>query len=390
MSAQSAMTREDLLASAVRLQPLLRENTFASEAMRGLPDEVIDGLTNAGFFRLQKPHRFGGYEVSLRTVLEVVETLSQANGSAAWLVSLGATAASMVRCGSGRVQSEIFGSRDARIAGSLNPGTARRVEGGLSVSGSWPYSSGAPHAEWVAICAAVPAEADRNAGPYVCFAPASEVLLRDTWHTVGMRGTASHTLLAEELFVPEHRTIALSTITDGQTSASEPGRQPPLGLLATLLLVGPLLGLGEAAAGLVIETAPSKSMHHTFFARQSDSVGVQVQIAEAKLKLQTARLHVFEVADALDSGTIVGGDSGYERRAQARAQCGYAVQQVLDAIQILINVHGAASFADSSPMQQYWRDANIAARHAGLNANIGYEIFGKSLLGVSERISPLV
>jgi alkylation response protein AidB-like acyl-CoA dehydrogenase len=87
---------------------------------------------------------------------------------------------------------------------------------------------------------------------------------------------------------------------------------------------------------------------------------------------------------------MVSGDAGYPLRAQARAQCGYAARQVIDAIHILMNVHGAGGFAESSPMQQYWRDANIAARHAALNSHVGYEIFGKALLGVPERISPLV
>ena len=389
-STQPVVSHEMLLDTAVRLQPLLREKACAAEAVRKLPDEVINGLTHAGFFRLLKPPRFGGYDVSQRTILQVIEALAQANGSAAWLVSIGATAAALVSRGSERLQSEIFSSPDVRIAGSLNPGTARRVNGGLSVSGSWPFSSGAPHANWVTLGAAVADEADRNIGPYVCLVPASEVQLHDTWHTVGMRATASQTYSAKDLFVPEHRTIALSSLMNGETSVGQAENQVPLGTLATLLLVGPLLGLGEAAAGLVIETAPSKSMHHTSFAHQSDSVGVQVQVAEAKLKLQTARLHAFAVADALDDGTTAGGDAGYPLRAQARAQCGYAAQQVLDAIQILTNVHGAAGFAESSPMQQYWRDANIAARHAALNSYVGYEIFGKSLLGVPERLSPLV
>ena len=62
----------------------------------------------------------------------------------------------------------------------------------------------------------------------------------------------------------------------------------------------------------------------------------------------------------------------------------------LTAISTLINVHGAGSFAESSRMQQYWRDANTAARHAALQPVVGYEVYGKALLGVAERISPLV
>jgi alkylation response protein AidB-like acyl-CoA dehydrogenase len=51
---------------------------------------------------------------------------------------------------------------------------------------------------------------------------------------------------------------------------------------------------------------------------------------------------------------------------------------------------GAAGFADSSPLQRIWRDANVAARHAVVSPTIGYEVYGKALLGVEEKITPLV
>jgi len=64
-----------------------------------------------------------------------------------------------------------------------------------------------------------------------------------------------------------------------------------------------------------------------------------------------------------------------------RAPAGDAAQQVLDAIDILLDVQSAASFTETSLMQQYWRDANTAACHAGLNSMVGYEVFGKTLRG---------
>jgi 3-hydroxy-9,10-secoandrosta-1,3,5(10)-triene-9,17-dione monooxygenase len=389
-SAPCPAPHDELLATAVRLQPLLHESTLASEAMRKLPDEAIDALTDAGFFRLLKPSRFGGVHARQRTMLEIAETLGQANASAAWLVSVGATAAIVARHGSERAQAEIFSTPDSRITGGLAPGTARRVDGGFSISGSWSYASGAPHADWASIGAVVPAQDNADMEIFLCFVPATEVRLRDTWHTAGMRGTASQTLLAEEVFVPEHRAIAFGTLANGPMKGGESDYQLPLAPMAALLLVGPLLGLGQAAADLVLRSAPSKSLTNTSFVHQSDSAGVQIQVGEAMLKLRSARLHAFEVADALDAGEIVNGEAGYPLRAQARAQCGYAARLVLDAIQTLINVHGAGSFADSSDMQQYWRDANVAARHAALNSFVGYEIYGKSLLGVPERIAPLV
>jgi alkylation response protein AidB-like acyl-CoA dehydrogenase len=53
-------------------------------------------------------------------------------------------------------------------------------------------------------------------------------------------------------------------------------------------------------------------------------------------------------------------------------------------------VHGAESFAQTSPIQRHWRDANIAARHAGLNTVVGLEIFGRALLGVEDEISAIL
>jgi 3-hydroxy-9,10-secoandrosta-1,3,5(10)-triene-9,17-dione monooxygenase len=149
------------------------------------------------------------------------------------------------------------------------------------------------------------------------------------------------------------------------------------------------LGAGRAALELVVEKAPRKGMHHTFLAKQSDSVGVQIQLAEAALKLRTARLHAYDVADHLDA-VAAGGGIDFETRARIRGQAGYAAQQVLDAINVLVNIHGAGSFAESNRMQQIWRDANTAARHAGLNAVVGFEVYGKVLLDVEERITAMV
>ena len=117
---------------------------------RKASDAVIDAVTAAGFFRLLSPQQFGGYEVDVRTVLEISELLGQADGSVAWLVGLGATATWLAAHFPDRARSEVFADNgDARIAGAATPGPARRVEGGLRVSGRWAYASGSPHATWV-------------------------------------------------------------------------------------------------------------------------------------------------------------------------------------------------------------------------------------------------
>ncbi len=67
-------------------------------------------------------------------------------------------------------------------------------------------------------------------------------------------------------------------------------------------------------------------MHHTVFTEQKASVGVQVRVAEAALKLETARLHAYQVADEVDKAAADNRHLDYGERAKARAQCGYAAQ----------------------------------------------------------------
>lgn len=386
-------TRDDLVGRAVALQPLLREHAVAGDTDRKQSDEVIAGLTEAGLFRMLTPGRYDGYEMDLRTVLEVTSALGEADASAAWLVSVASVAAFVAGLTSAQAQKDIFGADpDARIAGGgTGPAPARRVDGGLRVSGRWSYASGSHHATWAALGATVTDDAGAVDG-VMCLAPVSEVRMEDTWRTVGMRATGSNTWVAEDIFVPAHRIISMSTLAEGTWSAEtdEAMYRLPFVPLATLPLLGPLLGIGRAALELTVHSAPHKAMHHTFFARQSDSVGVQVQIAQATLMLETAQLHAYHTADELDGVAARGEQADYATRARVRARTGYAAQQVLDAINILVNVHGAASFAETSRMQQYWRDANTAARHAGLHAMVGYEILGKALLGIDERIGPMI
>jgi alkylation response protein AidB-like acyl-CoA dehydrogenase len=116
---------------------------------------------------------------------------------------------------------------------------------------------------------------------------------------------------------------------------------------------------------------------------------VQIQLGEAALKLHTARLHIYEIVDRLDAIATVG-DVDFDTRSRMKAQAAYAGQKVLEAINDLVNIHGAGSFAESRRMQQIWRDTNTAARHAGLDAAVGYEVYGKALLNVEERITAVI
>ncbi|KOV69601.1 oxidoreductase [Streptomyces sp. AS58] len=372
------------------MQPLLRARAAQGESDRVVPQEVIDELAAAGVFRLLTPRRFGGYETDLRTLTEVSEALGEADGSTAWTAMIISVTNWLASLFPDKAQEEVFGADpDARVTGVAAPtGMGRRVPGGWIVSGKWSYNSGAPYATWAAVGALLQDEAGQVVDQALVLVPASELVIEDTWHTAGMKATASNTLVGQDVFVPEHRVLSVPAAAQGSYPRSlredEPLYSSVFGSMLLLCLAGPLLGLGRAALDAVTEAAPHKPLSFTVHARQADSVGVQIQVAEAALGLRTARLHVYDAVDLID---LRGGSLDHAARTQVRAQAGYAAQQVLAAVGTLLNVHGAGAFAESNPLQRIWRDANVAARHAGLVPAVGLEAYGKTLLGIGEPVS---
>src|SRR6185295_692662 len=106
----------------------------------------------------------------------------------------------------------------ARLAGSAMPGVARRVDGGLRISGRWPNASGAQHATWASLGAVVLDDADAVVDAVMGAVPVSELRLEDTWHMVGMRGTGSNTWVGNDVFVPEHMTMSMASLLDAPTA----------------------------------------------------------------------------------------------------------------------------------------------------------------------------
>ena len=79
--------------------------------------------------------------------------------------------------------------------------------------------------------------------------PMSELTIEDTWFVAGMKGTGSNTIVADRVFVPDHRYASVPA-GDQRALPHRAHRRGALSLGAlpvlALILVGPLLGLGRA------------------------------------------------------------------------------------------------------------------------------------------------
>jgi len=386
---------QDLVARAKALRPLLQKNTARTEDERRVPEESIQAIADAGLFRITVPRRYGGYEVPMRTKLEVSAALAEGCGSTAWVVTLTNVCNWFTSLYSQQAQDDVFGANpNARVAGVFAPSAkTRRVDGGLMVTGKWYYSSGSLHADWGLVGVPVVNEAGVQVDQGLALIPREQLTIEDTWYVAGMKGTGSNALVANEVFVPDYRILSLPRAIEGDYPTEhkeEALYRAAFVPVAVLVLVGPQLGLGRAALEYVIAKAPQRAIAYTSFQKQTDSVAFQLQIAEAAIKIDTAHLLAYQAADDIDEAAARNEYPDYTRRARIRAYSGAAITHIRDAVDTLLSAHGAGSFALSSPLQRIWRDLNTAGRHAVTLPMVSDEVYGKALLGVENTVTPLV
>jgi alkylation response protein AidB-like acyl-CoA dehydrogenase len=392
-----APTLEELLLRIEQTKPILTANVEETEANRRIAQANIDALTDAGAFKVTVPRRFGGYEMTIREKLEVSAAVAEACGSTGWVVALTNVCNWMASVLPDQAQQDIFGADpDAKVAGVLNPSAeVRKVEGGYQVSGQWPWASGSWHADWGLVGIVVPDEAGEPVDQALAFIPMGELSIKETWFVAGMKGTGSNTIIAEDVFVPQHRlhSVPRAIENDYATEHTEEAlyRSSFIPVL-TLILAGPQLGLGRAALRFVMDKAPKRGISYTKFERQTDSTAFQLQIANAATLIDTAHLHAFRAAADIDDAAAAGEKLSYVRRARVRADTAYAITKIREAIDALLSAHGASSFAEVSPLQRIWRDSNTAGRHAVVDPLVNQEVYGKALLGIpyEDNITPLI
>ena len=259
-----------LVERANALRPLLEANAAETETSRRAVEENIAAIREAGLFKIMVPRRFGGLQTDIRTKLEVSAALARGCGSTAWVTTLMNVCSYFAGLSSAECQNDIWGENpEARVAGVFAPlATTKRVEGGLIVNGKWPWSSGCLHSDWAMMGVPVVNEDGEIIDQGMVFMHMSECTIEDTWYVAGMKGTGSNTVVAKDVFVPEHRIMSVSQCMQGNPPT--PYKDELLYRcafipVAALILAGPMMGLCKRALEFVIEKAPKRSISYTFY-----------------------------------------------------------------------------------------------------------------------------
>ncbi|MGW3292084.1 hydrolase [Streptomyces sp. NPDC001002] len=352
------MTRQPTApAVTTDLTALAAKHAPAAETDRRLSPEVVAALLDAGFARHFVPAAHGGPAGDFAPLGQALQQVAEGCLSAAWCAMIYATSGRMASYLPAEARAEVWADGpDTLIAAGLVPvrGT-EPAPGGWRLSGSWRPLSGVQYADWVLLCA--PAKVSGGTPRLHFFAvPRAELRIDDTWNTVGMRATGSHTVTLDGVFVPEHRTFAHADLFAGAAHDRDlaPCHLVPMLGAAPPLFAAPALGAARGALRTWTEShacgpgARAEAEHDLIRARAAGGI-------------DTSGLLLARGFATLD-------DSPADEAACARTarDATLAAEGVVRAVDLLFRTAGSAAQDSAHPLQRAWRDVHCASSHAAL------------------------
>ncbi|MGW1911663.1 acyl-CoA dehydrogenase family protein [Streptomyces sp. NPDC002076] len=371
-----------VVAGAPRVAQIAAGCSDQMEAARRLAPEVVEAVREAGFARHFVPSAFGGTEGRFVDMTSAVALVGEGCASAAWVASLSAYSARYGAYLPVEGQAVLWGDGpDALMAGALMPaGKAEPVSGGWRLSGEWKYISGVRFADWVFACSAVPGKVGPDGRGEVRFfaVPQADITVKDTWFTLGMRGTGSDTMVLDDVFVPEHLTLSRLDINAGRATASAARcHTVPVNAVNGLPLAVPVVGAARGAVRAAAEQNLRRVDRRG--APLRDKPSVQIDLARSAAEVDAAELLVQRAARVADG--IEETKEG-ETAVRGPRDLALAVELSVSAVERLFRGTGTTGHFESDPVQRFWRDVNTAASHMIFSFETTGTAYGAWALGV--------
>ncbi len=350
---------DDTVINRVRaLGPRIREHADQLEAERTLPSWLVDKLHQAGVFRALTPATLGGLEMHPVAWMDMVEELSRINGSAGWLA--------MINSGIGwagldpEVAARLLAEQDKPIlAGNQTPGgQTTQVEGGWRVTGRWKFTSGCLHSPYITGTCVVLKDGAPVIGPNGpelrnALFRQSEVTIEDTWDGMGMRGTGSHDLVADDVFVPNERI--------NHRDAAPRNHAGPL-YRSIFMLMGHsahALGIARSAIEAAIAT---EAKGYGVLAQLMGRDGAKIALAEAEAIVRASRCFVW---DAIERAYAEATDGPVSADTTVNLQLSmvHSVHEAARAVDLVFHQAGSRSVFTSNELSRCFRDIHTATQH---------------------------
>jgi alkylation response protein AidB-like acyl-CoA dehydrogenase len=220
----------------------------------------------------------------------------------------------------------------------------------------------------------------------------SDITIDDNWRTMGLAGTGSKTIVADNAFVPSHRVLAFAELANATAPGMRAHKNPIYrqSFLAVLpiTIVSPVLGMAEGALAAFLDMAKVRTTRGAVTGgnrRMAELTTVQLRVAEASACIDAAKLMMFrDLAEAFDMAAC-GETVSIDVRLRNRRDQAFCARLLIQAIDTLFLAAGGQGLFLDHPLQRFWRDAHAATSHISLNWDSTGSMFGQYMLGLEPK-----
>lgn len=365
---------------------------FASRAAQydeneAFPYENYTRLRESGYSILTIPEELGGLGATMFERIKAQERLAQGCGATALAINMHLNVLGLAidlwrkfkdpntenllrKVASERLICGGSASEPDNAVPVLRPrATARRVDGGWIVNGRKIFSTQSialnryfTEATWD----------DGSEKPtIITFLIPREtpgLIIKDDWHTMGMRATASNSTELKDAFVPESAVIL-------QRPVFTRGGVTNTFLRAPFTIGAPYIGIAVAARNFVVDFMRERP-RFPLKKPMSHLPSVYNKVGEMEVLIESARAAMWKAAAEADRE---------EPRSWARKSVAarmVAIENSVRVVDLALRAVGGASYFKRLPLERYYRDVRAGLFHP-FDSDETLEFLGKSAFGIS-------
>jgi indole-3-acetate monooxygenase len=382
-------TLNDPLLAAQALRETIQKHRKETEETRGLAPQIVEGLIEAGLCRLVVPASLGGYEAAPVLFVQTLEELASAEASVAWIAWNNALPCFSARYLVEAQRRELFGDARRLFANSTRPsGKAVVVDGGFRVSGRWGLVSGCELADWIPVmCVVIEDNGPRMLPPgmpetRMAYVPKGSYAILDTWYVGGLRGTGSHDVVMDDVFVPTEKTYSFLD----PDRLNLPISRLPFGATMSAGCAAICLGLAQTALNTLLDLASSKKQVDQTPGLRDRPI-VQALVATAAAELDGARLLLHSTLNDVWASCEQEFPVTPKQRARLWRSALHAARKTKALVTAVYEAAGTSALYVDCPIERIHRDIHAVTQHIIL-APTWLEEAGRITLGL-ESTNPI-
>jgi len=375
---------DGLLERVRALTPKIAAKSFEAEALRRPLDEIIEALKATGVFKSFVAEKYGGYEIDMKTYVDIGLAVAEADPSMGWITTFYMEHNWLLTMFAEELQDEIFGAQPFVLApGSVNP-SGRAVangDGTFTLSGHWTFGTGICHADWVLVSGKIEDDVLDAARNFLL--PVDDVEVKDTWHVDGMAATGSRDIVVSDVVVPERR-VSLMPPPHLFAKPGDPYLvRIPIAPFLSLTAALPALGAAKRALELFEDRLFNRVMFGTK-RTQSARVPTQVRLANLRVQVDFAETLMRDIADRMQAHADGRIDLDLLAQSQLRLGIAHIVRQCRDIVREIMQSSGSSVHYLDSELQRIQRDIHMMCAHTVFDIDLVAEGVGRQIVAAKE------